>query len=73
MEEYKTKEMAEIIGLMCVGHAVSDIVPGKPGYVYFKNTVALEEDVKKFWNDELLVNPLDYESKKRTILSKLKR
>ena len=71
MEQYKTKELSEIVAYVCSGLPVDDTVPGTPGYAYFNKTVALEEMKKKFWAGELRVDPIDYELKRKMMLNKL--
>lgn len=71
MDQYKTKDLAEIVGFILEGVPVADVVAGSPGYAYFDETVALEETKKRFWNGDLRVDPIQYELRRKMMINKL--
>jgi len=71
----KTSDINLAAALLSIGYDVDGIDPSNPGKVafFFKNSVELQQDVDKYWSDNVLVNPKLYMYHRKELLNRINR
>ena len=73
IEFIKTSDFTLAATLLCMGHVVTGIDKENPkrAIFYFKKTVVVDSCVRKYFANELLVNPLDFARAQREIRAQM--
>ena len=62
MDSYKTSDITVVAVLLYLEHPIKSIDQKNPTRIFFlfEKNRNLTEDIQKYWNNELLVNPLKF-------------